>query len=333
MRIGVVGAGVMGRNHARVVHQSRNTLIGIVDPVLEGAREVARLHGTEAYGSLEELLDGPVAPEAVIVATPTETHGDLVLRALDAGLHVLVEKPIATDIPTARRMVDAAKDARRTLAVGHIERHNPVVAFAKKALAEGRFGKPITLSTRRVSNLPGRIRDVGCVLDIGIHDIDVLDHLAGGPPKRVFSVGGNHAAKGGLEDHANLLLDYGHVKGAVEVNWLTPRKVRKLALTCDEAFVECDYIEQVAEVSRTTFGALDPGDLYQVPVQTHLERIELIKEEPLRRELDDFVDACASGRPALADGEVGLQALAVAFAALRSLSSGRPEEPELLEVA
>jgi UDP-N-acetylglucosamine 3-dehydrogenase len=332
MRIGVIGAGVMGLNHIRVVHQSTNELAGIADAHLDGAKKAAATHQTHAYPDLESLLSA-TDPEAVIIATPTATHGALALRALEAGLHVLVEKPIAPDLDTARRMVEAAADAKKVLAVGHIERHNPVVEFARSNLASGRFGRPISLSTRRVSNLPGRIRDVGCLLDIGIHDIDVLNHLAAASPRRVISVGGSHATKEGFEDHANLLLEYPNgLVGSVEVNWLTPRKVRRLSLTCDAAFVECDYMAQTAEISRTTFGEVDPSDLYDVPISTHVERIELIREEPLKRELEDFVRACLGGGRPLADGQVGLEALSVAQAALRSMTTGRPETPQGLKL-
>lgn len=332
MRIGVIGAGVMGLNHIRVVHQSDHELVGVADAYLDGARSAAAAHKTTAYDGLEAMLaGGPV--DAVIIATPTSTHSEITLRALEAGLHVLVEKPIAPDVATARRMVDAALDAQKVLAVGHIERHNPIVEFAANSLQSGRFGRPITLSTRRVSNMPGRIRDVGCLLDIGIHDIDVLNHLAGTSPQRVLSLGGSHATQKGFEDHANLLLEYPNgLTGAIEVNWLTPRKVRKLSLTCDAAYVECDYMAQTAEISRTTFGEVDPSDLYDVPISTHSERIELIREEPLKREFLDFMRACEEGRSPLADGNVGLEALSVAQAALRAMASGRPEVPEGLRV-
>lgn len=330
MRIGVIGAGAMGANHARVVH-THHELVGIVDADPKTREAVAARHGVPAYGDLEALLDAQEA-EAVVVATPTVTHEPIATRALQAGLHVLVEKPIAPDLAAARRLIEAADEAGSVLAVGHIERHNPVVAFAKEALEARRFGRPITLSTRRVSRFPGRIRDVGCLLDIGIHDLDVLMHLMGGVPVDVYALGGTHAADEGYEDHASILLRFADgVQGAVEVNWLTPRKVRKLSLTCDEAFVECDYIEQSVEVSKSRFGDATEGPEWPFPVETSVERVQLIKEEPLVREWADFVRACeGDGRP-LADGQVGFDALAVAHAALRSMQSGAPERPHSTE--
>lgn len=333
MRIAVIGGGVMGRNHARGIRALGHDLAGVVDAAPGVADDVAAQHGTEAFLDLDSLMDAHADTEAVVVATPTATHEKVGTRAFEHGLHVLVEKPIAPDLPAAGRMVAAAEAAGRVLAVGHIERHNPIVSFAKRALDEERFGRPITLATRRVSRYPGRIRDVGCVLDIGIHDIDVLNHLAGGPPETVYALGGRHNRDATVEDHANLLLRYADgLTGSVEVNWLTPRKVRRLFLTCDAAFVEADYMDQSVQISRSTYGTINEGDLSQIPIETHVESIKMQHEEPLLRELSDFVAAIESGRPPLASGTVGLEALAVAEAALRSIQSGRHEKPTVVEV-
>lgn len=333
MRIGVIGAGVMGRNHARGVGALGHELTGVVDSVPGVAEDVASVHRAAGFSTLANLLDARSDTEAVVIATPTATHERMALEAIEAGLHVLVEKPLAPEESAAKRMIAAAQDSGRTLAVGHIERHNPIIGFAKKALDEERFGRPITLSTRRVSSYPGRIRDVGCVLDIGIHDIDVLNHLAGATPESVFAIGGRHMKDAPVEDHASLLLRYpGSLTGAAEVNWLTPRKVRRLALTCDAAYVEADYIEQRVEISRSSYGSVDEGDLSRIPIETHVETITLQREEPLLRELSDFVDAITNSRPPLADGYVGLQALAVARAALESMATGRSVVPNVVEV-
>lgn len=323
----------MGRNHARGVRAIGHELAGVVDAAPGVADEVARTHGAHGYTSFAELRKAESDLEAVVIATPTVTHEAVAVEALEAGLHVLVEKPVASDLVSAQRILDAARKADRVLAVGHIERHNPIVAFAKRALDDARFGRPITLSTRRVSRYPGRIRDVGCILDIGIHDIDVLNHLAGEAPTKVFALGGRHNKDAPVEDHAYLLLSYANgLTGAVEVNWLTPRKVRKLSLTCDQAFVECDYMDQCVEISRSTYGTIDQGDLSQIPIETHVETVTLQKEEPLLRELRDFTEAIRDGRPPLAGGRAAIDAVAVAHAALRSIESGRGETPQAVEV-
>src|SRR5207244_3127702 len=158
-----------------------------------------------------------------------------------------VAEPGAAAVPAASQIVDAAKRAGVTLAVGHIERHNPAIAVVKRHLQEGQYGDLVTATARRVSSFPGRVRDIGVVMDLGVHEIDILRYLVGAPVESVFALGGRkiHAA---FEDHANILLRFQNgVHGFVEVNWLTPMKVRRLALTCLKNFVEVDYTEQRSE--------------------------------------------------------------------------------------
>jgi len=326
VKLAVVGTGVMGRNHARAAREL-GFLAGVFDMDAKAAREVASAHGAKAYDSLDALASDR-AIDAVVVATPTSTHHATASRLLEAGKHVLVEKPIAGSLEEGRDLVARAKKAGRTLAVGHIERHNPVVAFAREALAKGEFGELITLSARRVSNLPGRIRDVGCIMDIGIHDIDVLRHVAGSEIRRVYARAGTFTPNLAFEDHASVLLEFASgVTGVVEVNWLTPMKVRQFSLTASKAYVEADYIEQRAVISSSTYGALDPANLFQVPLELHQRVVALKKQEPLKLELSDFARACASGGRPLVAGEDGVAALAVAQAAVASASKGAPVAP------
>src|SRR2546425_3438238 len=144
-------------------------------------------------------------------------------------------------------------------------------------------------------------------MDLGVHEIDILRYLVGAPVESVFALGGRkiHAA---FEDHANILLRFQNgVHGFVEVNWLTPMKVRKLALTCLKNFVEVDYTEQSVTVSSSTLGPLDPFNLYQIPLEHHTQQIHVRKEEPLRRELEDFLDAVKKKRPPLVTGGGALE--------------------------
>jgi UDP-N-acetylglucosamine 3-dehydrogenase len=208
---------------------------------------------------------------------------------------------------------------------GFVERHNPVVDFAKKGIQSGEYGELITLASRRVSSLPSRIKDVGVVMDLGIHDIDVIQHIADQDARSVYALGG-HGNGLEFEDHANILIDFDKgATGFVEVNWLTPMKVRKLALTCSKNFVEIDYMEQSAQVCSSSFKPFEAGNLFNVPLEFDLRRIALRKEEPLRRELNDFVDAVKKGRPPLVSGESAVKTLRIAEAALRSVRSGAKE--------
>jgi len=181
----------------------------------------------------------------------------------------------------------------------------------------------VTATTRRVSSFPGRVRDVGVVMDLGVHDIDILRYIIGSPVESVFALAGRKIHEQ-FEDHANVLLRFRNgVNGFVEVNWLTPMKVRKLALTCLKNFVEVDYIEQSVTVSSSTFGPLDPFNLYQIPLEHHTQQIHVRKEEPLKRELQDFLDAVQHERPPLVTGEDAAETLRVAVAATESHRTGK----------
>jgi len=160
-------------------------------------------------------------------------------------------------------------------------------------------------------------------MDLGVHEIDVLRFLVGAPVESVFALGGRKL-HGNFEDHANVLLRFHNgVHGFIEVNWLTPMKVRKLALTCLKSFVEVDYTEQSVTVSSSTLGPLDPFNLYQIPLEHHQQKIHVRKEEPLRRELEDFLNAIREKRSPLVSGEDAVETLLVAIAANESHRTGK----------
>lgn len=320
--IAVVGAGVMGKNHARVLSQlAEARLAAIVDANADAAQQVARLHKTQARTLDDVLSDERV--EALVIATPTATHIDIATRALDAGKHVLVEKPLAPTALQAAELTARAAKANRVLAAGHIERHNPAVGYVKHALDRGQYGSLVHIAARRVSRLPGRIHDVGCILDLGIHDIDAIMHIRGRSPTRIHAVGGSFTAGGRFEDHAAILLGFDDgVTGVVEVNWLTPLKVRRLAITASEQYVEADYMEQVVRESRGTFRDVRDDNLFQTPIELSEQTVTLRRQEPLRLELLDYVRAIRTNSRPLVDGVEAERVLHVAEAALRSIESG-----------
>jgi UDP-N-acetylglucosamine 3-dehydrogenase len=320
IKIGVIGAGSMGKNHARVCSEINDVeLVGICDVDKNTAKVVADRFHTTAYTSYQDLIS---KVDAVIIATPTSTHFDISTKALSSGKHVLVEKPICDTIKNAQEMVKKAEDEHLVLATGHIERHNPAVAFVKEGIEKNRFGDVISLSSQRVSNLPGRIRDVGVILDFGVHDIDVMRFLSG-EVLSVYAKAGVYTKKIQYEDHATILLNFENdVCGVIEVNWLTPIKIRKIFLTCSEQFVEMDYIDQSVTVSSSRFKAVDEMDLYHVPMQFTSSHIGLERKEPLKNEIQDFIQAITAHKKPLASGYDGLMALRIAQGALQSYKTG-----------
>lgn len=324
MKLAVLGAGVMGRNHVRVASQlSGVDVVGVYDADQSRATIVAREFGVTVMKGLPDVLSSNDI-DSVVVATPTVTHEEIGLEAIRAGKHVLVEKPLAPDPDACMRLVEAAREEKVTLAVGHIERHNPVVRFAHNALGNGSFGTPFHLAARRVSSLPERVRDVGVILDLGIHDIDVIRYLAGGVVDRVYCQGLQRSAKNTGEDQATIFLAFDNgLTATVEVNWHTPMKVRRLDITAEAGFVELDYMRQQATIHTSSFSSGAADDPYLQPVEFQSRIIQLANEEPLRNELRDFADA-VEGRIArpLVDGDDGMTAVSIAHAALESMKTG-----------
>ena len=321
IRTGTIGVGSMGKNHARV-NSEMGVLAGISDQDESVARPLADRFGVEYYSDYKDMLNSDI--DAVTVATPTITHYKIAMDAIEAGKHVLVEKPICPTIEESQELVKAAEDAGVVLAVGHIERHNPVVKFARESIEQGRFGDIVSISARRVSSFPGRIRDVGVLLDLGIHDIDVIRYLVHEPVVSVYALGGKRQ-NDMFEDHANILMEFqSGVMGFVEVNWLTPMKVRKLAITCLENYVELDYIKQSADVSSSQVsGTVDTADLYHLPIEFDIRHVSLKKQEPLRNEHEDFVSAIVDGGQPLVTGRDGMATLKVCQAAIQSMKEGQ----------
>lgn len=323
LRLGLVGCGVMGRNHARVIHELGGKLAAVADPDTATARTIADRFGAAAHADPEPLLRDPDI-DALVVATPTVHHFEVARAALEAGKHVLVEKPITPTREQARELIRLAANKGRVLAVGHVERHNPVVRWAKEAVAKGTAGEVIGIQTRRLSPFPERIRDVGVVLDLAIHDLDVIRYLAPGRAAGLYCLAGTHRKGIAVEDHASILLDFeGGMDAFAEVSWLTPTKVRSLTLTCANGVVDLNYMTQEVGVSRGRFGHIDPDNLFQVPVEYTTERLSLKKEEPLKNEHLDFWRAIREGGKPLVTGHDGLAAVEMCEAALESARSGQ----------
>jgi UDP-N-acetylglucosamine 3-dehydrogenase len=320
LRIGVIGTGSMGKNHARVCTEVEHVeLVGIADTDKKAANTIAQRFDVKPFYDYKELL-----PEidAAIIATPTSTHYKIAMDLIQQGKHVLVEKPICDTVKNAQAMVTAADKQNVVLAAGHIERYNPVVRYVKESLEKKTFGDIITLTSKRVSNLPGRIRDVGVIFDFGVHDIDVMRYLVG-DVSTVYAKAGEYNRELNHEDYATIVLNFDNgICGIVEVNWLTPMKIRKMFLTCSKNFVEIDYIDQAVTTSSSSIRHMDDIDLYHTPVQYNINKIALEKREPLKNEIDDFIQAIHRDRTPLATGEDGLRAIQIAEAATRSYKKG-----------
>jgi len=320
LKIGVIGTGSMGKNHARVCSELPDIeLVGIADKNKKTVENISKRFGVSAFTDYKKLLP---KVDAVIIATPTVTHFDIAMDAIDSKKHILVEKPVCNTVEKGEKLISKSKKAGIVFAVGHIERHNPVVSFTKKALEKNQYGELITLSSKRVSNFPGRIRDVGVIFDFGVHDIDVMRYIAG-EVKSVYARAGRFNKKIDYEDHATIILNFKNgLCGVIEVNWLTPIKIRKLFLTCKKSSVEADFINQSVQTSSSSFEEIDDTNLFNIPLQNKKSTMDLQKREPLKNEISDFAKTIKNKKKPLVTGYDGVMAVKIAEAAVKSSKTG-----------
>lgn len=318
LSVAVIGTGSMGRNHVRVYSEMAN-LVGIADISKACAEPLANQFKTQCVVDYNELLKNPEL-DAVSVSTPTVTHHEIAKKALEAGKHVIIEKPMCESVEQGIELRDLAREKGLVLAIGFIERHNPITRFTKNLIDTDQLGDIIDLTSRRVSSYPARIRDVGVILDLGVHDMDVLRYFAGSKVVNVYTLAGSHSNPQ-FEDHANILLEFENgIYGHIEVNWLTPMKSRKVFLTTSKNFVEMDYTDQSLEISTSKFLDIDLGNLYRIPQAYDTEKISVAQQEPLKNELSDFLQAIEEKRDPLVTADDGINVLKIALSCIESMN-------------
>ena len=312
LRVGVVGVGVMGQAHARIYSELPNTtLVGITDHHPEKAEAVAARTGSRVFPSLDALLDAGV--QAITIAVPTDLHAEVALQCIAAGCAILVEKPITGDVAEAKAIIKAARAAGTVLMVGHVERFNPAAAALKQVLAAER---PISVHITRVGPFPPRMSKIGVVIDLAVHDIDLIRWLTGEDITELRAL--TTSIKAEREDVALIQLrTTSGVLGQINTNWLTPFRVRTIQATTENGYFVADLItRQVSE-----YRDYRPDGSYMA------RQLMVSGVEPLRLELEHFVDAVLNGREPDIPGEEGLRNLELALECLSA------SEREVLSMA
>jgi predicted dehydrogenase len=297
IRTAVIGAGSFGRHHLRILSQSPGAeLAGVVDSDAQRAAAAATQYGCPAYASIAELA-GKI--DAAVVAVPTSAHADVGCALLESGIDVLVEKPIAPDVASARHLVDAASRKGRILQVGHLERHNPAVAALKKMMT-----LPLFFEVHRLSLFSPRSLDVDVVLDLMIHDLDIVLDLVGALPEEIRAAGISILSD--KVDIANVRLAFpGGCIANLTASRVSTERVRKLRLFQPHQYISLDYQKQEA-VAFTVSGSQQIG----------FQPLLVAKDEPLRLEIESFLEAVNNRSRPLVAGEEGLRALEVGLAIL-----------------
>jgi UDP-N-acetylglucosamine 3-dehydrogenase len=322
MRVAVIGAGSMGRHHARVIAESPETeLAAIVDPA-DGADEVAYRYRSHRVASVDELLRNE-RPDAAIVAVPTRHHAEVATQLLEADVPVLIEKPIAATTEEAAALVELAARRGVPLTVGHVERFNPAVRVLRDKLRSEELGRVFQVHTRRLSPFPARIGDTGAAFDLATHDLDIMCELAGTPIRVSAEI--DRRAHRTHEDllAATLRFDSGII-GLLEVNWLTPTKVRRLSVTGERGMLVVDYLNQHLTLFENAHESASwpTLDIFDGVTEGNVVRFAINRVEPLRAQFDEFQQLAAGEENSSVTPEEGVRALRLALAVVESGQRG-----------
>jgi len=302
LRVGVIGVGAMGKHHARVYSELPDVeLVGIAD-VDESTSSVAEKYHTKAFYDYKELLKERL--DAVSIVVPTSLHKKIAVDAASAKINMLIEKPIADTVESAKEIINKAAENRAKLMIGHIERFNPIIPAIKKSIENTEV---VLITIARVGPLPPRVKDVGVIVDLAVHDIDLVRYLTNSEFKRVYSLTSSSLSR--YEDAAILSFEMENgVLAQITTDWLTPFKVREISIATREKFIKGWFVEQkVSEYSK-----------YKEDGSYTLKELGVSYAEPLKLELEAFIESLKKHQDPPVTAYDGLKALEIALQCLET---------------
>lgn len=306
LKIGVIGTGHMGRNHVRnLSEEKRFDLVGIYDSDKNQADEIAMKYDVKAFDDLDDLLS---QINAVVVAVPSSLHKEIALKVAEHGVHALVEKPLATTSEDAKEISEAFRNRNLKLAVGHIERFNPVFRELKKLVNPDDI---VYIEAVRYSpfNGSGRITDTSVVEDLMIHDVDLVCALMEG--RKITSISGKgESVVSKQTDLATCLMDFdGKAHAVINASRISQNKERSITVHTADNCIKADLLARTLEIQKSTNLTIDLSKEYSYRQDGIVQKIYVPIEEPLRAELISFYDSVVNEKPVEADGETGIRAL------------------------
>lgn len=326
INVAVIGVGMMGHHHARNYSALEEAnLVAVCDLDKKTGQKVANTYNTKFYSNYKDLIKKEKL-DAVSIAVPTKLHKRVALDFINNGISVLIEKPLASTVKEAEEIVNLADKKNVKLLVGHIERYNPAVDELKKLIELRLLGDILSVVVKRVGIYPPRIKDVNVVTDLAVHDLDIVTNILGRLPNSVLARGGD-SSHDGVEDHTDIFLDYGNTGCFIQVNWVTPVKIRNLTITGTKGYAELSYITQKL-------------DLYQQKRETSVDELHVPKEfdafvkdlgkfkktefrikieEPLKLEITNFLNAVQGKEPLKVTAKEGVRAIMLAEAVTKSI--------------
>ena len=326
--VAVIGVGMMGRNHTRVYAQmEHSSLVAAADADARALEAIAHTYKVHVYADYKQMLDEE-KPDLVSIAVPTRLHREVAIAAMKRGVHVFLEKPITASVEEGQEIVDCARREGVKLAVGHIERFNPAVIELKKQLDAGHLGRIFQIHARRVGPFPPRVEDVGVVIDLATHELNLLEYLTASQVESVYA----EIEREIHAQHEDLLTGILKFKdgtvGILDINWLTPTKIRELSLIGERGMFSVNYLTQDLYFYENDYlnGNWEGLAIMGVSEGRRI-RHNIKRKEPLVAELESFIEAIERNAEPLISGEEGLRAVVLAQ---RLLESGRKHEVVLV---
>lgn len=290
IKVAVIGAGNMGRHHVRnysMLPEADLVALADVNPLSE---ELAKEYKAAFFTDYKEMID-TLEPDAVSIVVPTPLHYEIGKYAMERGIHCLIEKPIAYSLDEADELIELAEKNKLVFTVGHIERYNPIIRAIKDILDKNKLGKITSIVCQRVGGFPQVEPKTDVIIDLAVHDIDILNFLIGKYPDRIYSHASrtHHSKK---VDSAEILMDYGDISGFVRANWLTPVKIRTISITGSDGYLEGNYITQELVYYEHNMQKIKNGQFSNFVTNLGDPKKEVIPvnfEEPLAVELKSFL--------------------------------------------
>jgi predicted dehydrogenase len=324
LRAAVIGAGSMGRNHCRVYTEMDDVeLVAVADADANALARLVQRYHVRTYTDYRMMLEREQL-DMVSVVVPTELHYAVARDTLLARVPTLVEKPIAATVQEGAALCQLALELDVMLTIGHIERFNPAIIALKNQLELGALGKVYQIMARRIGPFPARIKDVGVVIDLATHDLDIMHYLTDCIVMKMHAEIGRrlHTAH---EDLLSAVLRFENdTIGVLDINWLTPTKVREVSVLGERGMFVANYLTQ--DLTLYENEAAPQGEDFHLAVlgvsEGRMIRYKVIKKEPLREELEAFAGAVARGDQAPVRPEDGLLALMTAQKLVESGTRG-----------
>src|SRR3989338_1647223 len=291
IKAAVIGIGNMGRHHARIYFELPNTeLVAICDINEKIGLEMANKYKCTYYKEYSDMIEKENI-DIVTIAVPTKLHKKVTIDCLNKVSNILLEKPIAESVEDAKEIINFSREKKAKIMIGHLERFNPVVIKLKEIIQSEELGEIITIVSRRVGLPTPQIKDASVIVDLAIHDLDIFNFLFQRKPTAIYSLIGNKI-KSSKEDHAYILLKFDTFNAFLQVNWLTPVKIRNLSVTGSKGYAEINYITQELKLYKNnTAIEYDSFGDFVIKFGNPLELdIHITKEEPLKKEIVTFLD-------------------------------------------